>query len=827
MKIAIDLQACQTDSRDRGIGRYAFSLAEAMVKLGGPEITLMLDGADTMRLRDLRGRLRRNQVAAPALSYHYPTLGSDSSDTNVDVVRGAGLIRARMLAALGVHAVLVSSVFEGFHGGAGTTTSLDDSGLCGIAKVAVAYDLIPLMFAERYLPRGSDYADWYRRKLEEFRRFDLFLAISEATRTDLIELAGVDPDRIHVIGAGLDESFLRAAEADPDGDGNLLSTHGINGPFVLTVGNGDWRKNNEGALKAFLRLPEGLRRTHQLVFTQAGEEVRRALEGEFKAIARRVVVLGKVNDHLLTALYRRCAVFFFPSRYEGFGLPVLEAMAFGAAVVSSNAGALSEVLPTEDASFTPEDANHAAAILERALVDPTFRARLSAGAAAHARSFTWERCARLALDAINGLSSSRNISHCTPWRPSKAEIEVLADAVAASPDGLDTLRRGLTAIREGQKRRLLIDVTCVVQFEARTGIQRVVRNYCIGLHSWAQQQRHIDVVPFRWTDEEGVVSARAFAREGLGIEMAGEDGPIEVQPNDLVFMLDSTWEWPERFDPFLDQVWKNAGEVVWMVYDLVPILVPETCHPGMPPVFRHWLTHAVRRTDGFICISEATRSDLEAYIDEVLPIDARRPWSRSLHLGSDLESGMEIEPTAQGRGLLEAIGTRPYLLAVGTVEPRKDHDTILRGFEAAWQRGVDVALVIVGKAGWNVEALVSRLQNHTEAGRRLFWIQHANDGDLQLLIRRTTGLVQASRSEGFGLPVVEAGSQGVPLILSDIPVFREIAGDEAIYFPVGDGTALADLIQHGATNGGWPRPAGIQTMTWLESSARLMELLRW
>lgn len=827
MKIAIDLQACQTDSRDRGIGRYAFSLAQAMVRLERSDIVLMLDGGEVSRMRDIRARLRSENVAAPALSYHYPTQGPSIAEGNAEVVRGAALMRARTLAALQVDAVLVSNVFEGFHGGAGISTSLESRSLQGVAKVAIAYDLIPLIFAQRYLPEHSEYTTWFRRKLRELLDFDLLLAISESTRRDLIELAGVDPDRIHVIGAGLDESFVTAASVDHDQGADLLRGRGICQPFVLTVGNGDWRKNNEGALRAFLRLPEQLRRTHQLVLTQVGSQFTKELKGEFASIADRVVVLGKVDDRLLHALYRRCAVFLFPSRYEGFGLPVLEAMAFGAAVVSSNAGALKEVLRSEDASFDPDDADQAAQVLERALSDASFRARLMDGAAEHARSFTWDRCARLARDAIDRLSSARDTRSPSPWQPSGADVSLLADAVAVSPNGLESLRRGLSAIVGARRRRILIDMTCVVQTETRTGIQRVVRNYCIGLCSWAQENPDVEVIPFCWADGGGVQTARGFARNGLGLDMPGADEPLQAQPNDVVFMLDSTWEWPERFDPFLDEVWSNAGEVVWMVYDLVPVRVPETCHPGMPPVFRHWLTHAVRRTDGFICISEATRSDLEAYIDEVLPIGARRPWSRSLHLGSDLESGMEIEPTAQGRSLLEAIGARPYLLAVGTVEPRKDYDTILRGFEAAWQRGVDVALVIVGKAGWNVEALVSRLQNHTEAGRRLFWIQHANDGDLQLLIRRTTGLVQASRSEGFGLPVVEAGSQGVPLILSDIPVFREIAGDEAIYFPVGDGTALADLIQHGATNGGWPRPAGIQTMTWLESSARLMELLRW
>ncbi|MGV8864888.1 MAG: glycosyltransferase family 4 protein [Pseudomonas sp.] len=824
MKIAIDLQACQTDSRDRGIGRYALSLAKEMVRLGGPGVKLMLDGSDSERLRDLRGRLRHDKVSASALTYHYPTSGTEFAN-DVDVVRGASMLRARTLGAMDVDAVLVSSVFEGFDGGAGITTALDDASLRGIAKVAIAYDMIPLIFAQRYLPEGSEYSDWYRGKLEEFRRFDLFLAISKATRDDLIELAGVDPDRIHVIGAGLDESFLTTAAADSAVDNEILRSLDIEGPFVLTVGNGDWRKNNEGALKAFLRLPNEVRRTHQLVFTQVGNEVTNGLVTEFASIASRVIVLGKVEECVLSALYRRCAVFFFPSRYEGFGLPVLEAMAFGAAVVSSNAGALQEVLRSEDASFNPEDADQAARILERALTDVAFRTRLIDGAAAHARSFTWERCASLAVDAIARLVSSRTARPPLTWQPSSADVGVLAGAVTVSDGGLASLRRGLTAIREGNRRRILVDVTCVVVTEARTGIQRVVRNYCIGLHAWAKNQPDTEIVPFCWRDDGLVHSAHAFARDSLGVDMPGDDGPVQVRPNDVAFMLDSTWEWPERFDPFLEQVWANGGEVVWMVYDLVPILVPETCHPGMPPVFRHWLNHAARCADGFVCISEATRTDLEAYIDEVLPHGARRPWSRTVHLGSDLESGRVLPTTVAAQVSIAAIGNRPAHLVLGTLEPRKDHATILEAFEKVWDEDVDVALVIVGKAGWSVDLLAERLRRHREAGKRLFWLERASDGDVNQLIQRTAALIQASIAEGFGLPIIEAGSQGVPLILSDIPVFREIAGDEASYFRSGDSEGLAQLIREGSSLGNWMRPSGIRTMTWRESSDQLAKVL--
>ena len=86
-------------------------------------------------------------------------------------------------------------------------------------------------------------------------------------------------------------------------------------------------------------------------------------------------------------------------------------------------------------------------------------------------------------------------------------------------------------------------------------------------------------------------------------------------------------------------------------------------------------------------------------------------------------------------------------------------------------------------------------------------------------------MIQASLAEGFGLPIVEAGRMGVPLVLSDIPVFREIAGKEASYFPVGDATALASVVLDQVVNRELKRPQGIRTMTWRESSERLAQIL--
>lgn len=819
MRTTVDLQACLTDSRYRGIGRFTFNLVESMCRQAGADaFHFAVDRAESDRTRDLRSRLRRAGIQSPVSVYGYPACPNVDGDEYRRL--SSERLRGRFFESLGSDAFLQPSHFEtGSHHATGVAW-----GAVGAMPTAtIAYDLIPLIYPDHYLPEGRIGTERYLAQCETFKQYDCYLSISEATSRDLVTHLDIPPERIVNIGAGLDPGILAAARRHID-DGVELP---FDEPFVLMVGNGDWRKNSVGAVEAFASLPRRLQKQYKLVMTQAGHDVKEALAGRFSAIQDRVHVLGSVDDATLAALYRRCAVFFFPSLYEGFGLPVIEAMAFGAPVISSNGGSLPEVVLSPQSLFDPLDKQETVTKLEAALVDRDFRAVLSDGAADHAASFSWDACAARALQAMSLLDDGRRTKPA-PAKPDEVlvsgrDIGVWGAMLAQDPTAESDLRLALDAIAARGARRILVDISEVVKLDARTGIQRVVRNYCVGLHALSPANG-CTVEPVAWMDGR-MHYARAYARTQLGMDIAGEDEPVVAQLNDLLFMLDSSWIEPERFDVLNEEIWKAGGEVVWMVYDLIPLLVPGTCDPGMPGAFNAWLSHAVDHADGFICISEATRHDLEAFIDQ-RPRRRNRPWTRSMHLGSDLDGAAVsvVDAGAEVQQVLGQIGQAPAYIAVGTLEPRKDHATILSAFEAVWAEGSPAVLFVVGKVGWNVESLAARMRSHPENGKRLFWFERAGDADLAALMGRSNALIQASIAEGFGLPIIEAGSLGMPLLLSDLPVFREIAGDEAAYFPVGSSTALADLIRSTAA-GNWIRPHGIQTLTWEQSSQGVMEKL--
>jgi len=176
---------------------------------------------------------------------------------------------------------------------------------------------------------------------------------------------------------------------------------------------------------------------------------------------------------------------------------------------------------------------------------------------------------------------------------------------------------------------------------------------------------------------------------------------------------------------------------------------------------------------------------------------------------------------------LRRLQVRPTFLMVGTVEPRKGHTHALAAFERLWAKGRTVNLVIVGKQGWLVEALVERLRRHSEAGRRLFWFQGISDEYLEKVYAASTCLIAASYGEGFGLPLIEAAQHKLPIIARDIPVFREVAGRHAFYFGADNSSELARVVRdwlalHGEKR--IPLSEGICALTWKQSAEWLMQL---
>ena len=231
------------------------------------------------------------------------------------------------------------------------------------------------------------------------------LAISEATRDDLVRHYGVAPERVTVTHLAADASFRPVT--DPDLITAARAEHGIGPDYFLYVGTLQPRKNLSRLIRAFARVAAG-RPGLQLVL--AGKKgwlydgiLRQA---ESLGLSGRVIFPGYVGAEDLPALYSGALAFAFPSLYEGFGMPALEAMACGAPVLASNVSSLPEVVGDAGLLVDPTDEAALAAALERLASEPALRAELRQRGLARARLFSWERCAGETLEAIRAVGSS-------------------------------------------------------------------------------------------------------------------------------------------------------------------------------------------------------------------------------------------------------------------------------------------------------------------------------------------------------------------------------------------------------------------------------------
>ena len=375
-----------------------------------------------------------------------------------------------------------------------------------------------------------------------------------------------------------------------------------------------------------------------------------------------------------------------------------------------------------------------------------------------------------------------------------------------------------------------VDVTELTGFQLRTGIQRVVRELvhhgvngavagslvpviALGKRFHAlngagvsamdavtrgQAERKIthdrDVsLSVRWGKRAIAFSPRAYnALQRLYVRrsMRGRSRglydlrPIEFAQDDILILLDSFWGGSSTLDAA--ERAKRAGvKIALVAYDLIPITHPQYCDARLVQKFGGLMQRAAAVSDVVLAISNSCG----VAFNDAFPVANVTAFP----LGHDVR---HVETHQQSSDWPKGLwsGEHPVYLVVGSIEPRKAHEIVVDAFDRLWDGGAPYKLLIVGKVGWNVDALMHRLDVHPQAGKRLFVVHHATDAMLAEAIERAHAAIIASYVEGFGLPLVEALAAGLPVIASDIPVFREIAGDAARYFAPGRSAELADAV---------------------------------
>lgn len=1233
MRIVIDMQGAQGSNQQRGIGRYTFSLAQAIVRnRGAHEVFLALNGLFPDTIEPIRavfdGLLPQENIRV----WQAPGPVFNISNENDWRRRTAELVLEAFLASLKPDIVLVSSLFEGL--GDDAVTSIGTLSRTVPAAV-ILYDLIPLIQRRLYLENPAVEA-WYERKLFHLRRADLLLGISESSRQEGIRYLGFSAETCVNISTAADPQF-QPQQIDSGQEQDIRQRYGLTQPFVMYTGGIDHRKNIEGLIRAYASLPKALRTNHQLAIICSIQPSSRAalekLAKEQGLESEELVLAGFVPEDDLLALYNLCKAFIFPSWHEGFGLPALEAMSCGRAVIGANTSSVPEVIGRSDALFDPKNETAITEKLMQVLTDDTFRAELEQHGLEQAKLFSWDTSAQRAIAAFESWhvkSSSQSATYAKPARRPKLayvsplppersgisdysaellpelarhyDIEVVvaqdkvstpwitancpvrtvewflahsavfdrvlyhfgnstfhqhmfsllaavpgvvvlhdfflsgivahmechgsepriwsdalysghgyvalqhrfhstdtADVVWKYPCNLDVLRnaqgvivhsdnsrrlaqywygpqagkdwaliphlrvpdffdeksrdlartvlglgegdfvvcsfgllgpsklnhrlldawlasplaanaqcvlvfvgensgsdyghgllktiarsglstriritgwadtnvfrqylaaadvgvqlrtlsrgetsgtvldcmnyglativnangsmadlpddgvwqlsdefsdselvaalgtlwkdpyrrqqlgarareiiltchaprscadqyaqaiettyraalteapaliRALTCVEPAPinpqswielaqaialsiplkfaPRQLFVDISELVQRDSKSGIQRVVRSILQQL--LANPPEGYRVEPVFATLDQGYRYARRFTLRFLNCpESALADNAIDFRAGDQFLGLDLQPQVVPAQQAFYRQLRNHGIQVQFVVYDLLPITLPNAFTEGAAKQHHAWL-EVVAESDGAICISKSVAGELANWI-KTNGTARHRPFKINwFQLGVDVNNSVPSLgfPDAANQ-VLQELAQRPTFLTVGTIEPRKGQAQTLSAFELLWKQGVDVNLVIVGKQGWLVDSLVRNIRQHSELGKRLFWLEGINDEYLEKVYTCSTCLIAASEGEGFGLPLIEAAQHKLPIIARDIPVFREVAGKYAFYF---NGKAPGDLVQS-ITEWLQLNAAGQHTtsdsmswLTWQESAEQLLE----
>ena len=605
--------------------------------------------------------------------------------------------------------------------------------------------------------------------------------------------------------------------------------------IITTFGHIAWTKWGERLLEAFLNSP--LRDDPRIYLVYAGELANddfglRLKEDIKKAkLGKRIRITGFLSDPDYEHYLRITDIAVQLRTKSRGGTPkgVLDCLAFGVPVIVNN-----------DASYTdyPDNvviklvAEPSADEIAQKLVDACAGRELRIAFAQKGLEYVREHHDPARSAAEYAAAIHEFIERKRQLQP-KNWVLNFAPHLADCPDPQSAARGAADWIEhipacQFRRRRLIIDVSHIAQSDHKTGVPRVVKEivkdaYCCPARA--------DVEPLAVELVDGTlrVASAWLLERGLLLpqEAASQtaDAPVEFCAGDVFLMLDSSWARYREFYPVFAQAREANVPVYTAVYDLLPLMLPqENFVEGGPEWFEGWFRDAVSASDGLVCISQSVAEDVAAFLAKDA-IQTKWPKIGFWHLGSDFTQKRlrsDLNPK------ISTLADRPYLLMVGTIDPRKSHALALDAMERLWAQGHELCLCIAGKEGWMVKELMEKLRSHPLAGSKLFLMEHSTDDEIDCLYAKASGLLFLSKGEGFGLPLVEAPNHGTPIICSNIPVFHEIAGDFATYVSIENAGLLARELA-----AWWDRKLAQQLpdtskmprLTWEESTNALLNVV--
>ncbi|WIJ24018.1 glycosyltransferase [Devosia sp. RR2S18] len=739
-RILIDLQACQNESRFRGLGRYASNIASEIVRQAEADnVHLLLNDQFDQTLIPLRQRF----AAVPQQNLHIVRMLGEAGDVDPQHrwrYSAAALLREAYIEMLAPDVVFIPSFFEGY----GDDATLSIGRLATVPTVVAVHDLIPLALPERYL--SPDYSRHYHAKLNEISDAAAVITISNYTSSEFLERARYPAERVINASEGAEPEF-RPLNLSADARDAVKRRHGIIGRFVFYTGGADPRKNLDRLIEAFARLPLVTRQGRQLVFAggiSAGE--RQQLEDKARQAGLppdALKLLGFIPDAELIKLLNICDAFVFPSLYEGFGLPCLEAMQCGAPTIGANASSIPEIIGNPDALFDPRSVDAIRSSLERVLTDAAFRASLIERGKSQAKRFSWASSAEKALTQLR--ATALPAANPEDWAKTVARLERVEHSLIERV-------RGLASQFSPPSSADLAEFA-----QAAAANRTAVENRLRPINVSAQPSWRIEG-PFDSSYSLALVNRElglALDRKGVGASLFASEGPGDYEA-DATFLRNNA-----------DVAALHARNGA----DRAAEIVSRNMYPPR-------ISDMAGQLNGFSCYAwEETGfpfSYAEGFNEYLQFVTATSEHVRKVMI----DAGVSVPATVVGNGVdhwARVVADPSYtiktaahtFLHVSSCFPRKGADVLLKSYGEAFTRADDVLLVI--KTFQNphntIEQQLSELRSANPNYPPVTLIMDdLSDAQLKRLYEQCDTLVAPSRAEGFGLPIAEAMLAGLHVI---------------------------------------------------------------
>ena len=382
-------------------------------------------------------------------------------------------------------------------------------------------------------------------------------------------------------------------------------------------------------------------------------------------------------------------------------------------------------------------------------------------------------------------------------------------------------RKFFQVVPANGRKQLLVDVSVIVMHDAGTGIQRVIRSI---LHELLR------CPPFGYVVRP-IGATRKRPYRYVTWDLIGKnhrkEGFVSTQPGDVFLGLELNASMFHAHQKTLKR-WKANGVAFHVfVHDILSLRHPEWFSDQNAAAFRKWISVVAKLSNSILCSTEVVKQDVSSWFYERYGITSEQLPVQVIPFGWDFSSVLHSKGYPLGfETALDAIKRHPSALMVGTIEPRKGHADILNAFEMLWQSGEQYNLVIVGRPGWKTEVLQKKLRDHLQQGKHLFWFDDVSDETLLKLYEICDGVIIASLAEGFGLPLIEALGYNKPVLVRDLPVFRERECEGIEFFDSNnDARAMAADIKSWLTRENKVLPSVKNLASWSESAEAIIQLI--